>query len=355
MRLGLTVEEKDKQIGSMGKRKTNRLGCDPTTKKIYAHFLICLALLVLNIPFGQAQEEEAGRHHLRDGLRKGPRQAKGEGRKKREMLADVLNEAGSQTWDGWDETRELAAFFPSPGNKARNLKGKKASPIQIVKAPPSYYYGIGISIGKAIPSSPTPPSPRPTSGPPPRGTAPTPSPVAPPSGPPSTGPPIGGDRCQLPNLEFLQLTAVPPPIFVDPNAPNDQSLGTQYVYNDVIYNQTTLDEIVGAKASGTCTRTQFRDENSQQGIQLGAGHCTFTYRMFDGQNTFTFSATGEIEDSLGGILDISGGSQALVGAYGQIQLSPTNLGSDGSFEREDGDIFLEPLFYLADATIFFPC
>lgn len=373
--------------GTMGKRNTNRLGCNAPTKTIYVHCFICLALLVLNIPFGQAQEEEAGRYHLRDGIRKRQRLAKGDGkktrdRKTREILVDVgsqaldgldetrdlaafLNEAGPQTLDGSDETRELAALFPSP----RNLKGKKGPPIKIVKGPgkgPNHgkgpnrpYYGIGITHPglrppkpDPAPPPPRPPTPRPTGGPPPRG--PTPMPAPPPVGPP-TAPPISGNRCQLPNLEFLQLTAVPPPIFVNPNVPDDQTLGTQYVYNDALFNLTTFDEITGSKVSGTCTRTQSREDNTPQGSVLGAGHCTFTYKLFDGQNTFTFSATGEIADSLGGILDITGGSQALLGAYGQIQLLPADLGNDGSFVPAEGDIFLTPLVYLADATIFFPC
>jgi hypothetical protein len=371
IRLDLTLEEKDTQRGMMGKQKTNRLGCNETTKKIYVHCLICLALFGLNIPFGQAREEEAGRYQLRDGLRKGQGRAKGTGRKTREALVDILKEAGSQTWTGWDETRELAAFFPppantvrnlkgktSPGNTSRKLKGKKVAPTKIARGTPPYY-GIGAPHPRPPPAPVRvpvpPPTPKPTTGHPPRGNILTTPPVGPPSGPPSNKPSTGGDRCQLPNLKFLQLTAVPPPIFVNINDPNDQSLGTQYIYNDAVFNQTTFDEIAGSKVSGTCTRIQSRDDNAPQGIQLGAGHCTFTYRLFDGQNTFTFSATGELADSLGGILDISGGSQALVGAYGQIQLVPANLGSDGSFEPEDGDVFLQPLFYLADATIFFPC
>ena len=364
-RLDLTLEEKDTHRGTMGKRKANRLECNAKTKNIYIYCLICLGLFVLNIPFGQAQEEEVGRHQIRDGIRKGQGRAKGAGRKTRETLIDVLKEAGSQTWNGWDETRELAAFFPSPantarnkkgktspGNTARNLKGKKVAPIKIVKGKHPYY---GIGAPHPLPARPParPPTPIPTGRPIGRGT--TPSPVSSPSGPPSDRPPIGGDRCQLQNLEFLQLTAVPPAIFVDPNDPDNQRLGTSYVYNDALFNQTTFDEVAGSKVTGTCTRVQSRDDNAPQGTQLGAGHCTFTYRLFDGQNTFTFSAVGELADSLGGILDISGGSQALVGAYGQIQLVPANLGSDGSFESADGDVFLDPLFYLADATIFFPC
>jgi hypothetical protein len=354
----LTLEEKDTQRGTMTKRKTNRLGCNATTN---SYFLICLALFVLNIPFGQAQDEEAGRYQLRDGLRKGQGRAKGAERKTRLMLVDILKEAGSQTWDGWDETRELAAFFPPSGNTARNLIGKKSSRTS------NKYYGIGAPVGKKsgkksvkAPSRPLPkPTPsrgRPTNLPtaPPIGNLPTTPPTGNlPTTPPTGKPPIGGDRCQLPNLEFLQLTAVPPPIFVNPNDQNDQTLGTGYVYNDALFNQTTFDEVAGSKVTGTCTRVQSRDENAQQLI-LGAGHCTFTYKLFDGQNTFTFSATGELADSLGGVLDIIGGSQALAGAYGQIQLVPANL-DNGNFVPEDGDVFLAPLFYLADATIFFPC
>jgi hypothetical protein len=45
----------------------------------------------------------------------------------------------------------------------------------------------------------------------------------------------------------------------------------------------------------------------------------------------------------------------VLGAYGEIELVPVNLQSDGSLEVENGDVFLDPLFYLADAAIFVPC
>ena len=45
----------------------------------------------------------------------------------------------------------------------------------------------------------------------------------------------------------------------------------------------------------------------------------------------------------------------VLGAYGEIELVPVNLQPDGSFEVETGDVFLDPLFYLADAAIFVPC
>ena len=174
------------------------------------------------------------------------------------------------------------------------------------------------------------------------------APVGPPSG--------GGNGCRVPfNADFLQFSAIPPALFNNPNNPNEQDLGTRYVYSDALRDQNTLDELQGSKSSGTCTRTQARVGNDIVGLQLGQGFCTFTYTLFDGTKEITFTAAGEVVDSLGGVLSVTGGSQSAVGAYGEIELIPVNLNPDGSFEPENGDFFLDPLFYLADASIFIPC
>jgi hypothetical protein len=95
--------------------------------------------------------------------------------------------------------------------------------------------------------------------------------------------------------------------------------------------------------------------NDDIGLQLGRGHCQFTYTLFDGSDEITITATGDIVDSMGGVLAITGGTQSVIGAYGEIELIPVNLLPDGSFEVETGDVFLDPLFYLGDASIFVPC
>ena len=49
-----------------------------------------------------------------------------------------------------------------------------------------------------------------------------------------------------------------------------------------------------------------------------------------------------------------------IGAVGQIKLVPVNLGPNNSggaptFVHEDGDVFVDPFFYLAELTLFLPC
>ena len=60
-------------------------------------------------------------------------------------------------------------------------------------------------------------------------------------------------------------------------------------------------------------------------------------------------------DLLGGVLSITGGTSSVIGAYGEIEVIPVNLKPDGLFEVENGDFFVDPLFYLTDASIFVPC
>lgn len=158
------------------------------------------------------------------------------------------------------------------------------------------------------------------------------------------------------NIDFLQFSAIPPAIFVDPGNPNEQTLGTRYVYNDGLRDQDTLDEFANSRGSGTCTRTQARIGDESIGLQLGRGYCVFEYSLTDSQNReITFTASGDVADSIGGILSITGGSRTTLGAYGEIELLPVNLLPDGNFEIETGDFFLDPVFYLADATVFVPC
>lgn len=239
--------------------------------------------------------------------------------------------------------------------------------------------GKGKGKGKGSPSRPEP-APTP-SQPQPRPTPPLMPPVIPPVGPPNNRPPSVGPPNKPPSqkppnksptpeppstpgngcrteftVDFLQLSAIPPALFVDPSSPDEQTLGTRYVYNDGLRDQDTLDELLGSNVQGTCTRTQARVGSESVGLQLGGGHCQFTYVLKNSQNReIVFTASGDVVDSLGGILSITGGSKSTVGAYGEIELLPVNLGEDGQLEIEKGDFFLDPLFYAADARIFVPC
>ncbi|KAG7338936.1 hypothetical protein IV203_034605 [Nitzschia inconspicua] len=182
--------------------------------------------------------------------------------------------------------------------------------------------------------------------------------------PPSVNPPStngnggeAGNVCQSPmTLQFLQFSAIPPAVFVFPQDPNVQDMGTRYIYNNDLRDAETLDELVGSRSNGICTRTQSRLVDSSGAVlQLGGGHCTFTYTMFDGSREFTMEASGVVADSEGGTLSIVGGTKDAIGAFGEISLTPVNLAPDGNFEKDDGDFFLSPLFYLADAILLVPC
>jgi hypothetical protein len=187
-------------------------------------------------------------------------------------------------------------------------------------------------------------------------------------------------------MQFLQFSAIPPAILVFPQDPNVQDMGTRYIYNNDLRDAESLDELVGSRGIGVCTRTQSRLEDTTGAVlQLGGGHCTFTYTMFDGSREFSMEASGTIFDSLGGTLSIVGGTKDVLGAFGEITLvsarmvkksflktyaivssltdrfilfggkTPVNLTPDDDFERDDGDVFLSPLFYLADVVLFVPC
>lgn len=102
--------------------------------------------------------------------------------------------------------------------------------------------------------------------------------------------------------------------------------------------------------------------NGNNVVQLGGGTCEFTYTLSDAtaQRTFGVTVSGVVQDATGGLLAITGGTGDTIGALGQIELLPVSLGPNNSggtpsFFREEGDFFLDPFFYLAEATIFLPC
>jgi hypothetical protein len=301
----------------------------------------------------------------------------------------ILQDACVRTWDGIPNSEHILAFVPHDGNarslqrssvgndqddnsqghrragvkggndSSRTLKGAKGKDSFSPYEGGPYSIGIekkskkgkGKGKGGSYPR-PTPrPTPHPVRHPTPRPTVrPTPPPVPRPTPPPSGG----GEDCRIPmNIDFLQLAALTV-VFVDPGNPNAQDIGTTFIYNDAVFNQTSLDEVAQSRASGTCTRIQNRIEFGGGDFQPGGGHCVFSYSLFDGNNVITFSAAGDIFDAAGGILPITGGANGLRGAYGEILLEPVNY-EGGRFVRESGDIFQDPLGMLADATIFMPC
>ena len=278
----------------------------------------------------------------------------------------MLESSGQQIWEGFDDEGKLSPFGVTrhEGNRRILEVSGSDSFYQFQESGNNYGIGFGVRKGnkKTTKSSkkkggpkkgkgggnPRPPSssksqkrpsPKPPNGSPTR--APTPRP---PSG------------CTVSfNLNFLQFSAVPPAIFNDPSNPDEQSLGTRYIYNDSLRDEDTLDELVGSRASGTCTRIQQRVGDIEVGLQLGGGHCQFTYTLFDGNEEITFNVAGDVFDTVGGVLSVTGGSKSVIGAYGEIELIPVNLNPDGTFVVVSGDFFLDPLFYLADASIVVPC
>ena len=291
-----------------------------------------------------------------------------------QLRENICQSTGTKIWDGLDESHaSLPLVGVSHKGNRRNLVSHP--PNNIFFPEENGLYGIGswqksqakkmplkkmskkMEGGKGPPSRPVP---RPHPGPTPRPNRPTPRPNIPPYSGPGPGPkptpsPTTGCKTEF-TVNFLQLSAIPPALFVDPTNPNEQTLGTRYVYNDGLRDKNTLDELTNSKASGICTRTQARVGSPTVGLQLGGGYCQFTYVLKDSQNrSITFTATGEVSDSVGGVLSITGGSQSALGAFGEIELLPVNLAANGQFNTVTGDFFLDPLFYLADAKVSVPC
>jgi hypothetical protein len=269
----------------------------------------------------------------------------------------MLPTTGKKTWEGFDDGGQLSPFgVTHEANRLALKQSKSGTGNNSFQHPPAKgTYGIGTvrKGGKQSKSSKKGSSKKRKSS---KKSSKKASSKASSKGPATTpGPPTGGGCRVSVNVDFLQFSAIPPALFNDPSNPEEQDPGTRYVYNDSLRDQITLDELQGSGGSGTCTRTESRAGNDVIGLQLGRGYCQFTYTLFDGNKEITFTAAGEVVDSLGGILSITGGTSSVIGAYGEIEIIPVNLNPDGSFEVETGDFFLGPLFYLADASIFVPC
>ena len=373
----------------------------PGTRRKYFLPLIYVVLCLFLLSIGSQAEDQL--NAKRQQVRSKQKEPKGR-RMTKEVLQEVLENVGIQTWSGFEETRELAASVRPHKDNARSLSEQG---VRQTKRAGLYhtkdYYAIGSNVvvagakqakdakkgkgksqkGKGIANpaskggkqgstiSPSqgggynPPIARP-----PKPTLPTIAPfIAPhltPHQAPSPSSPVpspnvvlptgggGGSNCRIPlTVAFLQLSAKSA-VYVDPSVPNPQDVGTQFIYKDSIYNQTTLDQIANSTASGFCSRTQ---QQVSIGVEtkLGEGVCTFVYTLFDGKNKMSFTATGEVSDQSGGILAVTGGTQSAQGAYGEIELLPVNLVNGTTFVRDNGDFFQNPLFYLADATLSLPC
>jgi hypothetical protein len=184
---------------------------------------------------------------------------------------------------------------------------------------------------------------------------------------------VGGSDCFVPiTVDFLQFSAInnpddANPVYINFNTPNDQDLGTVYIYNDALLEEKNNDddddvlleeeesivELEESFASGHCTRTQMRqplDEGNN--FVSGGGYCHFTYTLFDGETAYTFNAAGEVFDLFGGLLSVMGGTGEFMGLTGEIQLTPYDITDEGDFEGSSDDFFTAPDVYRVHATLF---
>lgn len=143
-------------------------------------------------------------------------------------------------------------------------------------------------------------------------------------------------------------------MFIDYADPNDQDFGTVYIYSDPLADQA-IEQLDGSFVSGHCVRTQMRITQGTDFV-AGGGYCHFTYTIFDGVQSVTFTADGEVFDFFGGKLAVSGGTGYLTGVAGFISLSPVLVEQGGEFTPSDADFFSGPAAsnafgYLADAKL----
>jgi hypothetical protein len=143
-------------------------------------------------------------------------------------------------------------------------------------------------------------------------------------------------------------------VFIDYDNPEVQDFGTVYIYSDPLADQAT--EILDSSfVSGHCVRTQMRINQGTDFI-AGGGYCHFAYTVFDGVQSATFTVEGEVFDSFGGKLAVSGGTGYFTGVEGFISLSPVLLQQGGEFTPSDADFFSGPVNsnafgYLANAKL----
>jgi hypothetical protein len=161
------------------------------------------------------------------------------------------------------------------------------------------------------------------------------------------------------SLVFLQFPAINNPddpvnpVFVDSNNPDEQDLGTVYIYNDALLNEN-IAELEESFATGHCTRTQMRIPVGDVNFVSGGGYCHFTYTLFDGASSYTFNAAGEVFDSFGGVLPVIGGTGdgGFVGVTGVVEVLPFTVTSEGEFVPSDEDVFMGPEIYRVEATLY---
>ena len=157
---------------------------------------------------------------------------------------------------------------------------------------------------------------------------------------------VGGNGTAL----ELQLIMLPPnaTITVAPGAASTQ-IGTMFIYNDALLdlNATVLN---GAFVTGYCHRIQALVGTTTTNLQEGTGYCHFTWTITDSAGiVVTFNAAGEVADRIGGTLAVTGGTGALQGVGGEVEILPAFNSVTTEF-----DFFIQAQFYVAVATLLIP-
>ena len=105
--------------------------------------------------------------------------------------------------------------------------------------------------------------------------------------------------------------------------------------------------LAGAFVTGYCRRIQQLLGADIATLQEGIGYCHFTYTISDSNgNEVTFNAQGEVLDRVGGTLAVIGGTGALQGVGGELELVPAFNAVDTEF-----DFFKLATFYVGVATL----
>ena len=139
------------------------------------------------------------------------------------------------------------------------------------------------------------------------------------------------------------------------SAADEQQLGTTFIYNDPILNQTTREIIDGSFATGHCLRTQRREALENGGTSAGGGYCHMTYTFSSGsKESATLNAAGELFDSFGGSIAITGGTGLYVGARGELKYLPVVVNDDFEFVPSSDDFFTGPTGYTVTGEITIP-
>jgi hypothetical protein len=148
----------------------------------------------------------------------------------------------------------------------------------------------------------------------------------------------------------LQLIMLPPNATI-PVASGSATtqIGTTFIYNDALLdlNATVLN---GAFVTGYCHRIQALVGTTTADLQEGTGYCHFTWTITDSAGiVVTFNGAGEVVDRIGGTLAITGGTGALQGVGGEVEILPAFNSVSTEF-----DFFLQAQFYVAVATLVIP-